>query len=114
MIADLQRGRTYNSKLIRSFMSFLSGVQLSTDKVILQFMHFFIVPTKRTFLRLQIKMETRNMSSTYEGSLQTDKDNRRWRCRFSYNMLTNQFRVVHIYAALHYKNKNNYFREDFQ
>ena len=43
LIADLRRGRTWNSKLIRSFMSFLYGGQLSTNKLVLQFVQIFIV-----------------------------------------------------------------------
>ena len=42
-MADLQRGRTYNSKLIRSCMSFLPRGQLSTDKIVLQSMYIFTV-----------------------------------------------------------------------
>ena len=43
LVAELQKGRTCNSYLIRSFMSFFSTGQLITDKVILQFVHIFIV-----------------------------------------------------------------------
>ena len=42
-MADLQRGRTYNSKLIRSCMSFPPRGQLSTDKIVLQSMYIFTV-----------------------------------------------------------------------
>ena len=41
LIADLRRRRTWNSKLIRSFMSFLFKGQLSTDKLTLQLVYFF-------------------------------------------------------------------------
>ena len=43
LIADLRRGMTCNSKLIRSFMSCLFGGQLPTDKLRLQFVYIFIV-----------------------------------------------------------------------
>ena len=43
LIADLRRGRTWNSKLIRSFMSFLYGGQSPTDKLVLKFAYIFIV-----------------------------------------------------------------------
>ena len=43
LIADLQRGRTWNSLIIRSCLSFLSGGQSSTDKLVLQLVYIFIV-----------------------------------------------------------------------
>ena len=43
LIADLQKGRTWNSKLIRSFMSFLYGGQSPTDKLILKLAYIFIL-----------------------------------------------------------------------
>ena len=44
LIADLYRGRTYNSLLMRSCMSFLFGGQISIGKYILQFVYIFIIP----------------------------------------------------------------------
>ena len=43
LIADLQRGRTCNSKLVRRFRFFIYGGQLSTDKLVLQVVLIFIV-----------------------------------------------------------------------
>ena len=46
LTANLQRGRTYNSEIIRSCMSFLSGGQLSTNKLVLHFVYIFIIPAQ--------------------------------------------------------------------
>ena len=43
LIADLQRGRTCNSEIIRSCTSFLCGGQLSTDELDLKFVYIFII-----------------------------------------------------------------------
>ena len=43
LVADLQRGRICNSLLIRTCMSLLSGGQLSTEKLVLQFFYMFTV-----------------------------------------------------------------------
>ena len=83
LIANLRRGRTRNSKLIRSFMSFLYGGRISTDKLIFQLAYLFIIPfpvwagfkIKQSKQEMELEL---NPGQTGNGAISNFNSNQIW------------------------------------